>query len=250
MYEVYSKIFQTEYRRFGFLEDFKIDIEGLFEEINNSTTLVCLPNPNLPVESNVGLHEIREVATKCKEHDAVLVVDEAYDMFGVSSSIDLINEYDNLVILRSFSKAFGLAGIRLGYVLSNAENIEYLSKTRSLVEASGPSMAIAEYMLDHSEIAKDYVCRVREGAKHLQGKLDKLGLRWYGGAYSNGLLVFLQDVPAVDDLISKMKKQKIYIRGSFEPPYDCCIRITIGPVEAMDSFFSIFENCLKSDNGY
>ena len=171
-----------------------------------------------------------------------MVIDEAYHLFGADSSIGLIQEYDNLVILRSFSKAYGLAGIRLGYMVSQERNIEYLSKTRSLVEASGTSMAIANYMLENPELVESYVNQVTEGARFLRESLTALGIRWHGGHVSNGILVFLPDNLAVNQCVEYLRDHKIYVRGDFGPPYDCCFRVTIGPKETMEKFSSSFRD--------
>ena len=171
-----------------------------------------------------------------------MVIDEAYHLFGADSAIGLLQEYDNLVILRSFSKAYGLAGIRLGYMMSQETNIEYLSKTRSLVEASGTSMAIATYMLEKPELVASYVNQVAEGARILQDSLTTFGVRWHGGHVTNGILVFLPDNLAVNQCVQYLRDHKIYVRGDFEPPYDCCFRVTIGPKETMEIFSSRFKD--------
>lgn len=243
-YFIYAKMYQIEYRKFSFNKDMAPDWNSFYRNLNDKTTMVMIPNPNLPIESMFHEDEIRRIADKCKEHNTVLVIDEAYHYFGAPSVTNLINEYDNLVVTRTFSKAFGLAGLRLGFMVSTPENIEYVSKTRPLVESNTLSIGIAEYMLDHPEHMQRHVREVREGSEYLRRQFSSLGLKWFGGHYTNGILVFLDSESEVNDVIDYLKKKKIYIRGAFEPPYDICIRVSIGSAEIMKKFMKAFKEWL------
>jgi len=236
MYEIYAKIYQASISPVKFSADLTLDRKTLLDSIDKNTVLVCIPNPNLPVESMLTLDEIRQLAEKCKKCDTALVIDEAYAFFGSKSAMSLIKEYDNIIVFQTFSKAFGLAGVRLGYMVSNKENIEYLSKTRSLVESNGISMSIAEYMLKHPKIMQDYVRDVKDGYGYLKKELKKLGFRYFGGEFTNGILIFLNNKTDTENLISYLSSKKIYIRGSFEFPIENCVRLTLGPKAEMAKF--------------
>lgn len=242
MYKIYSEIYQANYTPVSFRDDLSLDLSSLSNSIDNNTCLVCLPNPNLPIEHVFSLKEIRMIADKCRACGSVLVVDEAYGFFGAESAVPLIKEYDNIIIFQTFSKAFGLAGIRLGYIISAQKNISYLMKTRSLVESNGISMAIGEYMLDHPEIMKKYTAEVKEGAEYVKQQLTMFGYRFHGGNYTNGMLIFLENKDATEKLLSCLKDKKIYLRGSFESPVDNCVRLTLGPKSAMKKFIIALKN--------
>jgi len=235
-YSIYAEMYQIKYRAFGYKNNFAPDWDSLYKALDGKTTFVCIPNPNLPIESVFSVEEIRRIADKCVETDTILVVDEAYHFFGAPSVIDLVNEYDNLVVLRSFSKAYGLAGLRLGFMISAADNIEYLSKTRSIVESNTLTMGIAEYMLDHPELRDEHVEDVKEGGEYIQDVLTQMGYKWFGGKVTNGMLIFLDNKNETEDLVKYLEKKKIYIRGSFMPPCDNCVRISIGPRAIMEKF--------------
>jgi len=242
MYSIYPKMYRTEHRKFGYKKDLSLNWSSFYDNIDDNTTLVIVPNPNLPVESIFTLEEVRQMADKCRKHHTALIVDEAYHFFGAPSALSLIDEYDNLVVMRSFSKAYGLAGVRLGFMISSVENIQYLSKTRSLVESNTFSMGVAEYMLDHPELMQDHVKEVKEGSSYFQEELTRLGLRWFGGNYTNGMMIFFNGKSEVDDLIGYLRERKIYVRGAFEPPYDCCVRISIGPKATMELFIKALKD--------
>lgn len=246
MYGVYAEMYQTDHRKIFYKRDLRPDMDRFYRELGNNTTLVMIPNPNLPIESVFSVDEIRRIAEACAMHRAILAVDEAYHYFGAPTVIDLIDEFDNLVVMRSFSKAYGLAGLRLGFMLSSAENIGYLAKTRSLVESNTLSMNIAEYMLDHHDLRDQHVQDVKAGSRYLQEELSSLGLRWFGGNVTNGMLIFLNGHSEVKRLIAYMKERKIYIRGSFDPPIENCIRVSIGPPSVMEIFVNHLKHWLGS----
>ncbi|MBF0155165.1 MAG: histidinol-phosphate aminotransferase family protein [Magnetococcales bacterium] len=245
MYNIYSQLYQLEYRKFGYTPEMKPDFDSLWRQIDDKTAAVMIPNPNLPIEAMFTVEQVREIAERCRACGAVLVIDEAYHFFGdVPTMVPLIAEYDHLIVTQTFSKAHGLAGIRLGYMVSNEENISYLSKTRSLVETNGMTQAVAEYCLAHPELLQEHVREVREGSRYVQEQLTQLGIRWHGGNLTNGLLFFLQSKQQSEELVAFMRARKIYIRGAFEPPYDHSARISIGPVPVMQVFVDALKEWL------
>jgi len=236
MYMVYAKLYQLDYRKFSYREDCKPDWDSLYKNIDEKTRFVVIPNPNLPIESYFSVQEVRKIAEKCRENGTFLVIDEAYHFFGAPTVLDLVDEYDNLIIFRTFSKAYGLAAIRLGFMVSQERNIEYFSATRSLVESNTLSMTVAEYFLDHPELRDQHVKEVNEGGRYLQKELTALGLKWHGGNVTSGILIFLESKEQSEALVQYMRERKIYIRGAFEPPYQGCIRVSLGAKDVLAKF--------------
>lgn len=236
MYMVHAKLQQLDYRKFSYADDCQPDLTTLYRNMDQKTKMVVIPNPNLPIESVFTVDEVRDIVQKCRERGIVLVIDEAYHYFGAPTVLGLIDEYDNLVVLRTFSKAYGLAGIRLGFMISQKQNIVYFSNTRSLVESNTLSMTVAEYFLDHPKYREAHVKEVKEGGAYLQEELTRLGLRWFGGNVTNGILIFLDSKEESDDIVRYMREKKIYIRGSFEEPYHACIRVSLGAKEVLARF--------------
>lgn len=236
MYMVHAKLQQLEYRKFIYTDDCRPDLTSLYQNMDKRTKIVVIPNPNLPIESVFTIDELRDIVGQCKKRGIVLVIDEAYHYFGAPTVLDLIDEFNNLIIMRTFSKAYGLAGIRLGFMVSQKKNITYFSNTRSLVESNTLTMTVAEYFLDHSELRDLHVREVNEGGKYLQGELTQLGLRWFGGNVTNGILIFLNSRESSDDVVKFMREQKIYIRGAFEKPYHACIRVSLGDKKILSKF--------------
>lgn len=245
MYMVHAKLQQLDYRKFSYSSDHRPDLTTLYQNMDERTKIVVVPNPNLPIESVFTVNEVRDIAQRCKERGIILAIDEAYHYFGAPTVLSLIDEFDNLVVFRTFSKAYGLAGIRLGFMISQTENITYFTNTRSLVESNTLSMTVAQYFLDHSELRDAHVKEVKEGSAYLQKELTSLGLRWCGGNVSNGILVFLESKEQASAIVQYMREKKIYIRGSFEEPYQTCIRISLGSKEILKQFVNALKIWLE-----
>lgn len=246
MYKVYAEFFQLDYKPFGITKDFKPDINKLYQQIDAKTAIVAIANPNLPIETALTKAEIIPILDYCKARHIVVIIDEAYHFFGAESVMDLIDQYDNLIVMRTFSKAFGGAGLRLGYMVSQKQNIEYFSKTRSIVESNTFSLKVGEYLLDHMQVKDDHVREVKQGAQYVQEALTQMGIRWHGGNYTNGILIFLKDPAQAKDVVAHLREKKIYIRGSFEPPFDACIRVSIGHIDVMKVFVQAFRERMQA----
>jgi len=248
MYRIYARLHGLDYRALPYGDDLRPDLTMLEQLIDDNTRMLVIANPNLPVESAFGLDDVRKLAELCLSKGCALIVDEAYHHFGADTALPLLDEFDNIVLMRTFSKAFGLASMRIGYMISTAENIAYLSKTRSIVESSTLSMAFAGYMLDNIEIMQAHVADVKDGARFLQQAFDERGLRWHGGNYTNGILVFLDARGDANDLIRFMRDRNIYVRGAFSPPFDNCARVSIGSEGSMQKFVKSLDDWLESNH--
>ena len=121
-------------------------------------------------------------------------------------------------------------------MVGDPELINYFSKSRSIVESNTLSMQVAEYFIDHQELREGHVQEVKQGAQYIHQELKKLGLRYYGGELTNGLVIFLESGEDSNRIVLFMEQQNIYIRGSFESPFENVIRISLGYLEAMEKF--------------
>lgn len=238
MYAVFARLNNLDYRPFGYTAGLLPDWAALERQVDANTAMVVVANPNLPVESSFTREEVRRLAAIAARANAFLVVDEAYHYFGAETVIDLVDEIDNLIVMRTFSKAFGLASARVGFMVSCPRNIQYISKTRSLVESNTYSMRICEYMLDRPEIMRAHVADVGVGATTLREGLADMGLRFHGGKVTNGILIFLDRTGMADDCVRYMRARNIYIRGGFTGPFADCVRVSIGRQQEMKQFLA------------
>ena len=179
MYGVYSQMFGAKVETVPFtLVDNSpyLDVPALIAAIEKiRPKLVGLPNPDNPTGFSFSGAEIIEIIEAAGNAGALILVDEAYYPFLDETALPLLEKYDHLVIARTFSKAWGMAGIRLGYTIAGPEITANLNKVRNMVEADGVSMALAERMLDRHKDVEKSVRTLKEGRKIFTEQMLRLG---------------------------------------------------------------------------
>ncbi len=244
MYDVYAKLFQSEMVHVGYKENYEPNWDSFEAFLKQDPIILFLPNPNQPIESCFSLEELRLIAKKCLDIGCLFVVDEAYHYFGAESALPLINEFENVVVMRTFSKAFGIPSARLGYMVSTEENMELLSKTRLAHEANALSAAMAEYLLDNFDIVKDYANQINQARAYVKKELLELGVH-ARGEKGNYLLIPLASSLQTKNCVASLREQKIYVKGPWNAPWDNCITITLGPKDLMERFIESIKEFMR-----
>ena len=235
MYQVYCDIFRLNLTPITYDNKYKLSDKDLENFLTNKPDILFIPNPNQPIESCLTLQELKSLAIRCKNKDCILVIDEAYHYFGADSSIPLLKEFDNVVVLRTFSKAFGMPSIRVGYTICNQKLMSILSKPRLAHELSSLSIAIAEYLIENYHIVKNNCDKIIKSREFLKNELQNLGLNSYGNN-GNYLLITFQNDTNVDLIVKKLRENKIYVKGPWKEPWSKSITISIGPKTYMKKF--------------
>ena len=137
--------------------------------------LFCLPNPDSPTGTVISPDDLRAVVDLCSRIGTVVLVDEAYHPFYDWTCAKWTHEYRNLIVARTFAKAWGLAGLRIGYAIGHPDTVQFLHKLRPMYEASTLSIAFMERMLDHVDEMWASVRRLNEGKRYFAGEMARLG---------------------------------------------------------------------------
>lgn len=240
MYPVYCDMFGAVRREVFYNEDLSLPIEKIIKSINPKTKLIAFPNPNHPIERVFTDRELIEIFEKAQEFNTLVLIDEAYYHFHPETAVRFIQRYDNLVVARSFSKACGLASIRLGFVVSDPRNIENLFKVKPINEVSGVAIKIGEFLIDNDFLVKEYVEEVHAGRRYLIREFERMQLKTFG-RHANFLLVELPESLNVEEFVASLKGEGFLVRGPFKPPIKRHIRITVGPVWQMEKFMDAFK---------
>ena len=235
MYQVYPKLFQLQSEDIVYTADLKFGFKQFDEFLAKRPTMFFLPNPNQPIESSFTLAELDELARRTLAANCLFVIDEAYHLFGSQSGVELIRKYENVVIARTFSKGFGVPSIRLGYLISNRDNMNVLSKTRFAHESNSLSNAVAEHLLDNYSMVEQYNAKVISAREQIKVTLAELGITAHGTT-GNYLLLDLKEAARAAAYVAFLKEQKIYIKGPWSAPWDRFTTITLGPIEVMARF--------------
>ena len=245
MYKVYCHLFQIKLKEIKYDNlTFKLDKKSLFAYIKSSPQIIFLPNPNQPIEDPLSISDLRKICFLARRYKVLVVVDEAYHMFGAVSAVSLINEFKNLIILKSFSKSFSVPSIRFGYVISNESIIKILSSSRLSYESNFLTDTVATYLIDNIKIVKKYIYKVKIGRDYLIKELKKLNIMVIGGK-SNCLLININNKFLCKKIYKKLTERKIYVKGNYPPPLDTCILITCGPKYLMNKFLIILKIVIK-----
>ena len=245
LYEVYSKIYDIKVKTFSYDSYFNLNAEKIFKLVTKNTSIVFLPFPNIPGEGNLKLSLINKLAEFLNKKKVLLAVDEVYFPFNRITSMPLIKKYANLVVMRSFSKAYGLAGARIGYLLSNKNNIKVFSSTKGGYETNMLSAHAIHFALDNHQITKNYIKDVRNGLNYLKKQLKKMKIKFHGGTNSNFIFIDLNDRFFAKKIFNKLKKQKIIVRYGYKYPFDKGILLTGCPLIQMKKFFISFKKIYK-----
>ncbi|MGN2369744.1 aminotransferase class I/II-fold pyridoxal phosphate-dependent enzyme [Clostridium cagae] len=238
MYPIYSDIFGAEkveinYSNFSFpFEKFKEKIEE--EEIK----VAVIVNPCNPVGSLLEENKIISLIETARKNNTLVVVDEAYFYFSNETMVEYIKKYDNLIVLRTFSKLCGMASARVGYICACEKIINDVYKVKQTFDANGIGVLIASNMLEDKTIIPYMINEFNEGKKYLINKLKENNFEFYEGN-ANFILVKLND--KVSEVVKKLEKNKVLINGNYEHPLlKNYIRITVSNKNVMEKFWNVF----------
>lgn len=179
MYSVYCKMFGARAQPIVYEKGPRgpsLSIERILPHLERvRPRLFCLPNPDSPTGTVLRPDELRAVIELCARLDSVVLIDEAYHPFYDSTCIAWTREFRHLVVARTFAKAWGLAGLRVGYAVGHPDTIRYLHKLRPMYEVGALVIAFIERVLDHVEAMTASVRRLNDGKRYFAGEMTKLG---------------------------------------------------------------------------
>ena len=212
-------------------KDYKYEADDIIKLANKEKAkLIFLCTPNNPTGDVIPEKDIIGVLEGCK--NSVVVVDEAYGEFSGETASGLINKYDNLIILRTFSKAYGLAGIRCGYSISGKQMALEINKVRPPYNISSLSQMIARLVLEEKEYIIQQIEYIVNQRKYLTAQLEVFeGVKVYPSK-ANFLLVKLANS---SDVNNELVKRGILVRSfGNSPMLEDCLRISVGNKEQND----------------
>ena len=176
MYEVYAKMIGMNVEQIKYENDFSFKVENTLSRINDSTSIVVLVNPNMPVGNVYSKEEIESIILKARKHNALVIIDEAYYYFYDKTSIDLIKKYDNVVVIRTFSKMLSIPALRLGALMSNPEIIRCINNYKPHYTVNSIALLFLEAIVDnHDKLLKELKRDYDEGKEYVMNELNKNG---------------------------------------------------------------------------
>ena len=233
----------VEVKKIPITQNYKFDVDGIINAAKEGAKLVYIANPNNPTGTYIPKVEYDKLIEGIPK-DVLIIADEAYFEYARE-----IGDYpkamdyrrDNVIILRTFSKAYGLAGLRVGYGIAHPDLITQMAKTRLTFEPTTLAQAAALTALDDSEFIKKSVERVAEGREQLYRFFDEHGIK-YVKSISNSVLMVCDDEESAIRFTQNMLEQGVILRRTQAFGLPNCIRITIGTEEDMQHFEQSYLN--------
>ncbi len=246
MYEVYAALAGATVRAVDADASLSIDVDNLIDHISDGVKLVILANPNQPTGVSLSQVELERVLARVERVGALLVVDEAYASFADFSTIVAFPGRPNLITMQTFSKAWGLAGLRVGVVIADPSVITALATVRSVYDITSAGATAVEIVLRHPEVAAAYRDEIDEARRYLSAELADLGLFVFASE-TNFLVIRTAPVAAPARLVEQLHSRGILVRGPFSHPSMVdCIRITLGPRRAMEMVVTALREIVSS----
>jgi histidinol-phosphate aminotransferase len=208
-------------------EDFEFPLERLLSRINQRTRLIAVANPNNPTGAAARCEVLIQIAGAAPQ--AAVLVDEAYFEFHGETVIDRIGQVPNLFVARTFSKAYGLAGLRIGILVGEAGQMEMVRRVASPYNVNAVALAVLPEALRDQEYVRRYAAEVRRNRAALERELGDLGLR-YWPSRANFVLVHIGEEHA--QFVQTLRVRGILLRDRHsDPGCEGCVRLTVGSEE-------------------
>lgn len=238
-YPVYATLFNIDYKKVPLKKDFSLDIEEFF----NSSGGVIFPNPNAPTSIYLPIEQVEEIVQQNK--DRIVIVDEAYVDFAPQSAVSLVDKYDNVLVIQTFSKSRALAGLRVGFAIGNEKLIAALIRMKDSFNSypvDRLAMAGAKAAIEDKTYFEETTNKIIATRKWVTERLVHLGFHVLPSA-TNFVFTSHKTYPA-KDLYESLRTQDILIRYFDQQPIDNYLRITIGTDEEMERFMKAVEKLL------
>jgi len=227
------------------LKDYTHDLDGMLKKVNAKTKLVFVCNPNNPTGTMVSQESFNHFLSKLPDR-IIVILDEAYGDFvedpSYPNGLDYIQKRRQIIILRTFSKVYGLAGLRIGYALGREDLVDCLYQVRDPFPVHRLAQVAAVAALNDQAHAVRSIQLVYEGRRYLYRELDRMGL---GYVPSQANFIFIDFEKDSEKVFQSLLKEGIIIRPGKVWGYPTCARVTIGRTEDNRRFIKALRKVLR-----
>jgi histidinol-phosphate aminotransferase len=228
MYRIYAMAAGAQVITVPLGEDFRFSLDSVRRRITGRTRLIAIANPNNPTGTVVPPEDLREIARQAPA--AALLVDEAYFEFYGQTMLGGHREFVNVFVARTFSKAYGLAGLRIGVLVGHPEQMCSVRRVSSPYNVNAVALACLPDALADQDYVEQYVNEVLEALTSLEHTLAASGIQFWP-SQANFVLARVGSSAADSAIfVDQMRRRGILVRDrSADPGCEGCIRITLGP---------------------
>ena len=239
-YDVWAELLHIPYRRIPLDGNFNIRPEDYLTDCGG----IVFPNPNAPTGVELAPEKVEEIV---RSHpDVIVIVDEAYVDFGGVSALPLIEKYDNVIIVQTFSKSRSMAGMRIGYAMASPDLIRYLNDVKYSFNSytmSRAAIACGVGALEDRAYFEETCQKIIETREWAKEELKNLGFT-FGDSRANFIFARHSSIPA-EELFNALREKHIYVRYFKKERIDDYLRITIGTREEMEELFAFLREYIR-----
>lgn len=240
-YPIYCELYRIPYQKIPLSDDFSLSVNSYFQENGG----IVIANPNAPTGMAISLQEIEEILQN--NQDSIVLIDEAYIDFGGESCLPLLEKFDNLVVVQTFSKSRSLAGIRLGIAFGSAEAIAHLYDVKNSFNSypiDSLAQKIGEASLNDETYFQKSVSKIITTRENFKNELIKLGFQ-VTDSKTNFVFVHHPKIDATT-LFKVLYEAKIIVRHWNQARISDWLRITIGTDREMNTVIQFLKEYLKN----
>lgn len=240
MFEIYAAATGARVIPISTGPDFAFPTQAVLNQITRRTRLIAVANPNNPTGAFASVADLLRIAEAAP--DAALLVDEAYFEFCGETMVPNWHSVPNLFVSRTFSKAYGMAGLRIGVLMGNTEQMSVVRRGSSPYNLNSVALTCLPDALGDQEFVRDYVAQAVDGRRELENELAAWGIRFWPSR-ANFVLFYLGD--KCRPFIREMRERGILVRDrSSDPGCQNCVRITVGLREHNQSMLTSLREVL------
>ncbi len=243
MYRLYVGLARGTAKPVLLREDFSLEPEDVLEAIGDRTKVIFICSPNNPTGKQFSREAVLEIV---EESGKLVVLDEAYADFAPQSLVREAPKYPNLLVLRTFSKAYGLAGLRIGYGAGDSEIIDWMRAAQSPFSVNSIAQETCRLVLDNKRIYTSFIMRVMEERKYLLAELQMVnGVVPYDSDANFVLFRLIGDVKS-SEAQKKLLAAGIEVRDRGNMPLlENCLRVTVADRETNMKFIDVLQKSLR-----
>ncbi len=239
-YDVWADLLKIPYERPALDDNFHIRKEDYYGENGG----IVFPNPNAPTGVAMPLADIEDILQH--NQDVIVIVDEAYVDFGAPSALELLDKYENLIVVQTFSKSRSMAGMRIGYAMGNPVLIKYLNDVKYSFNSYTMNRLAIELGVEavkDEEYFQETLRKIIDTREWTKEQLRKLGFT-FEDSKANFIFAAHKSVPAAE-LFQALREKHIYVRYFNKARINNYLRITIGTREEMEAFIAFLKDYLN-----
>jgi histidinol-phosphate aminotransferase len=244
MYTFFAELYGGKKVTVMLKRDFSLDVDAILKKADKDTRLLFVCSPNNPTGNQFRESDIKRLLD---EFNGIVIVDEAYVDFASSSVIKWVRDYDNLAVLRSFSKAFGLAGLRLGYIVSSKHVIKYVQRVVGPFNVNSVTQQATVLALQNWDYFKEQINLVVKEREWLMKNLQQIdGVKPYPSDANFILFKVTKDKLNSATLTERIENRNVLVKDRGHLPLlKNCVRVTVGTRKMNETFVSALNESLE-----